>query len=223
VDIGPGSPVGLPASYSPAVRFRLVPSDDGFFELFRASSDNAVECAQRLKELIDDFSDVDKKHNRVVDCERRGDEITGTILRRLSSTFVTPFDREDIHALAEELDDVVDDMLAVSYLLQLTGVGSLLPEVKEQADVMVKMAEEVTALMARLEKMKGVQPHLDAIDRLESEGDAVYRRTMARLFSGEYDALDVLKWKDIIEALEAALNTLEDIGDVVESIVLKHA
>jgi uncharacterized protein Yka (UPF0111/DUF47 family) len=71
--------------------------------------------------------------------------------------------------------------------------------------------------------MKGVQPHLDAIDRLESEGDAVYRRTMARLFSGEYDALDVLKWKDIIEALEAALNTLEDIGDVVESIVLKHA
>jgi uncharacterized protein Yka (UPF0111/DUF47 family) len=85
------------------------------------------------------------------------------------------------------------------------------------------MAEEVDGLMDRLEKMKGVTTHLDAIDRLESEGDAVYRRTMARLFSGEYDALDVLKWKDIIQALEAALNTLEDIGDVVESIVLKHA
>jgi predicted phosphate transport protein (TIGR00153 family) len=205
------------------VRFRLVPSDDGFFDLFRASSDNVVECAQRLRELIDDFSDMEKKHNLVVDCERKGDELTQTILRRLSSTFVTPFDREDIHALAEELDDVVDDMLAVSHLLQLTGVRTLLPEVKEQADVMVKMAEEVSGLMGRLEKMKGVTPHLDAIDRLESDGDAVYRRTMARLFSGEYDALDVLKWKDIIQALEAALNTLEDIGDVVESIVLKHA
>jgi uncharacterized protein Yka (UPF0111/DUF47 family) len=102
-------------------------------------------------------------------------------------------------------------------------VGELLPEVKEQADVMVKMAEEVASLMDRLEKMKGVEPHLDSIDRLESDGDAVYRRTMARLFSGEYDAIDVLKWKDIIEALEAALNTLEDVGDVVESIVLKHA
>ncbi|MDQ1374694.1 MAG: uncharacterized protein QOJ09_2032 [Actinomycetota bacterium] len=211
------------ASSLPAVRFRLVPTDDGFFDLFRSSSENVVECAQRLKELIDDFTDVETKHNRVIDSERRGDEITRTILRRLSSTFVTPFDREDIHALAEELDDVVDDMLAVSYLLQLTGVGVLLPEVKEQADVMVKMAEEVSALMNRLEKMKGVEPHLDSIDRLESEGDAVYRRTMARLFSGEYDALDVLKWKDIIEALEAALNTLEDVGDVVESIVLKHA
>jgi predicted phosphate transport protein (TIGR00153 family) len=205
------------------VRFRLVPSDDGFFDLFRASASNVVECAQRLRELISDYSDVEAKHERVVDCERRGDELTQTILRRLSSTFVTPFDREDIHALAEELDDVVDDMLAVSYLLQLSGVRELLPEVKAQADVMVQMAEQVNSLMERLESMKAVQPHLDAIDRLESEGDAVYRRTMARLFSGEYEALEVLKWKDIIQALEAALNTLEDIGDVVESIVLKHA
>jgi len=205
------------------VRFRLVPTDDAFFDLFQQSSANVVECARRLRDLIADFTDVDAKHNRIIDCERQGDEFTRTILRRLISSFVTPFDREDIHALAEELDDVVDDMLAVSYILQLTGVGGLPPEVKEQADVMVQMAEEVAGLMQRLERMKGVQDHLDSIDRLESEGDAVYRRTMARLFSGEYEALEVLKWKDTIEAMEAALNTLEDIGDVVESIVLKHA
>jgi predicted phosphate transport protein (TIGR00153 family) len=205
------------------VRFRLIPTDEGFFELFRSSSANVVECAQRLRDLIDDFSEVETKHNLVVDCERKGDEYTRTILRRLSSTFVTPFDREDIHALAEEIDDVVDDMLAVSHLLQLSGVRELLPEVKEQADVMVQMAEQVDGLMGRLESMKGIQPYLDSIDGLESEGDAVYRRTMARLFSGEYEALDVIKWKDIIEAFEAALNTLEDIGDIVESIVLKHA
>jgi uncharacterized protein Yka (UPF0111/DUF47 family) len=85
------------------------------------------------------------------------------------------------------------------------------------------MAEENVELIARLERMKGVEPFLDAIDRLESEGDAVYRRALGRLFSGEFEALDVLKWKDIIQAMEAALNTVEDISDIVESIVLKHA
>ena len=98
-----------------------------------------------------------------------------------------------------------------------------LPELTEQADLLVQMADETEALIDRLESMKGVQPHLDAIDRLESEGDAIYRRILARLFSGEFEALEVLRWKDIVEALEGALNTLEDISDVVESIVLKHA
>jgi hypothetical protein len=145
------------------------------------------------------------------------------IVKRLNTTFVTPFDREDIHALAEELDDVVDDMLEVSHRMQITGITSALPELKEQADLLVQCAEETRALLERLESMKGVQPHLDAIDRLESEGDAVHRRILARLFGGEFDALEVLRWKDVIESMERALNTLEDISDIVESIVLKHA
>jgi uncharacterized protein Yka (UPF0111/DUF47 family) len=94
---------------------------------------------------------------------------------------------------------------------------------QEQADLLVRMAEEAEALVSRLQSMKGVEPHLDAIDRLESDGDAVYRRILARLYSGELEALEVLRWKGIVEALEGALNTIEDIGDVVESIVLKHA
>jgi predicted phosphate transport protein (TIGR00153 family) len=205
------------------MKFRLIPVDEGFFDLFSSSAANAVECAKRLQELMADSADASAKHELVVDCERRGDEITRTILRRLSTTFITPFDREDIHALAEELDDVVDDMMAVSHLLVLSPVDSVLPELKEQADLIVQMAEHVNGLMDGLESMKGMDEHLDAVDRLESEGDAVYRRTLARLFSGEYDAIEVLKWKDIIQAAEAALNTLEDIGDLVESIVLKHA
>jgi len=107
--------------------------------------------------------------------------------------------------------------------MQLTGITIALPELKEQADLVVRCASETEQLIARLESMKDVQPHLDAIDRLESEGDAVYRRILARLFAGEFDALDVLRWKDVIEAMEGALNALEDISDVVESIVLKHA
>ena len=205
------------------MRFRLVPVDDRFFDLFNDSATNAAECARRLREVLDEPNGITERHARVIDCERRGDQITQQILTRLGTSFVTPFDREDIHALAEELDDVVDDMLAVSDILQMARPATILPELKEQADVLVQMADETVLLMSKLESMKGVQPHLESIDRLESEGDNVYRRTIARLFSGELEALEVLKWKDIVHAMEEALNTLEDISDVVESIVLKHA
>jgi uncharacterized protein len=204
------------------VRFRLVPTDDAFFGLFDDSAANVAECARRLRDLLSDPADPDA-HDKVAACERRGDELVRTILQRLNTSFVTPFDREDIHALAEELDDVVDDMLEVSHRMQTTGITTVLPELKEQADLVVQCAHETQQLMARLESMKGVQPHLDAIDRLESEGDAVHRRILARLFGGEFEALEVLRWKDVIESMEAALNTLEDISDIVESIVLKHA
>jgi predicted phosphate transport protein (TIGR00153 family) len=204
------------------LRFRLIPTDDAFFALFNDSAANVADCARRLRDMLTDPTDA-SRHEKVAECEHRGDEIVHTIVQRLNTTFVTPFDREDIHALAEELDDVVDDMLEVSHRMQLTGITTALPELKEQADLVVECAVEVQQLMERLESMKGTQPHLDAIDRLESEGDAVHRRILARLFGGEFEALEVLRWKDVIEAMEAALNTLEDISDVVESIVLKHA
>jgi predicted phosphate transport protein (TIGR00153 family) len=205
------------------LRFRLVPTDDKFFELFEQSAVNAVECAQRLRAMLSDLQEREAAHSRVVESERRGDQITHEILRRLNATFVTPFDREDIHALAEELDDVVDDMLAVAHLLLLVPPESPLPELKEQADLLVQMSEQAVKLVRQLRPMKGLEPCLEAIDRLESEGDAVYRRILARLYSGELEALEVLRWKGIVEALEGALNTIEDISDVVESIVLKHA
>jgi len=206
------------------VRFRLLPTDERFFELFSAAAENAADGAQRLRDLVcAPEGERDAHYELVRAAEHRGDEITREILQRLNSTFVTPLDREDIHALAEELDDVVDRLQDVGARLQLTQVGELIPELGEQAEVLLKMADETVVLMGRLESMKGVQPHLDAIDKLESEGDAIYRQAVARLFSGELDALDVLRWKDIIEAMEAALNTLEDVSNVVESIVLKHA
>jgi predicted phosphate transport protein (TIGR00153 family) len=203
------------------VRFRLLPTDDKFFSLFDQAAANASECARRLRDLIADGADGG--HERINECEHRGDEITQTILQRLNSTFVTPFDREDIHALAESFDDVVDDIQTVSQLMLLTHLTEPLPEMAEQADLLVRMAEEAEQLINRLETMKAVQPHLDAIDAQESEGDAVYRRILSRLYSGELEAIEVLRFKDIVGALEGAMNTIEDISDVVESIVLKHA
>src|SRR3954447_7705975 len=177
------------------MRFRLLPSDDRFFDLFNDAAVNAAECARHLRDLINDDSGV-RANDGVMRSEHRGDELTDEILQRLNTSFVTPFDREDIHALAEELDDVVDDMLSVAARLSLTVHGPAFPELKEQADILVKMADATVTLVSRLPSMKQTAEALDTIDKLESEGDGVYRQALGRLFSGEYDALDVLRWKD---------------------------
>jgi len=210
------------------VRFRLIPRDESFYPLFNEAAENVAECARRLRELLEDFPDgdrqpIDDKVARVTDCERLGDEITRKILRRLNSSFVTPFDREDIHALTEELDDVVDEMQAAADLLVLHNVEKALPEVKELGDILVEAAETNVILIRKLPKLRGLEEELEAIDQLESAADKAYRRSVAHLFSGEYKAFNVLKWKDVVEAIEASVNAIENISDIVESIALKHA
>ena len=126
------------------MRFRLLPTDDRFFELFNEAAANVAECSRRLRELLDG---VEGGLEAVVECERRGDELVREILRRLNTSFVTPFDREDIHALAEQLDDVVDDVMEVGYRLELgTRDVAAMPELKQQADLLVQMADETVAL-----------------------------------------------------------------------------
>jgi len=215
------------------VRFRLVPRDDGFYPLFDEAAENVAECARRFRDLLDHYSDepraepatrdVEKLVNLISDCELHGDDLTRTILRRLNSSFVTPFDREDIHALTEELDDVVDEMQAAADLLVLHRVEKPLPEVRDLADILVKAAEVNVALIAKLPRLRDMEGELEVIGQLESEGDRVYRRLVAHLFSGEFKAFAVLKWKDIVEAIEKSVNAIENISDIVESIVLKHA
>jgi predicted phosphate transport protein (TIGR00153 family) len=217
------------------MRFRLIPRDEAFFPLFDESAQNVAQCARHLRELLHDFAgsdaipatavghDIEAQRNLINACESRGDELTRLILRRLNSSFVTPFDREDIHALTEELDDVVDDMAAAADLLVLHRVEKALPEIEELADVLVRAAEATVVLISKLPRLRGLEPELEAIDQLESEGDKIYRRCVARLFSGEFKAFAVLRWKDVIEAMEASVNAMENISDIVESISLKHA
>jgi predicted phosphate transport protein (TIGR00153 family) len=205
------------------LRFRLIPRDDGFFPLFDQAAENLVDGARLLRDLIDQFEDVHAKHARINDCERRGDELTRTILRRLDQSFVAPFDREDIHALTEQIDDVVDDIQAVSELLLLHDVDEPISEVQELTDVLVKAAEANVALIGKLSRLRGLEPDLDAIDRLESEADKIYRRSVAHMFSGDFNAFDVLRWKDIVESIEDSVNGLENISDIVRGIALKHS
>jgi predicted phosphate transport protein (TIGR00153 family) len=207
------------------VRFRLLPTDERFFDLFNSAASNVATCGHRLRELLEQSEPGGGATiEAVIACEQHGDELTREIMRRLNTSFVTPFDREDIHALAEELDDAVDDMLEVAHRLELGDRDvAVMPELKQQAGLLAEMADEVALLVAGLESMKGLQPHLDAIDRLESEGDVIYRHALRRLYSDEFKARATLYWKDVVEAMERALDTMEDISDIIEAIALKHA
>ncbi|MGH2685053.1 MAG: DUF47 domain-containing protein, partial [Actinomycetota bacterium] len=134
-----------------------------------------------------------------------------------------PFDREDIHALASQIDDVVDDIHAASDLVVLHHVDKPLPEMRELTDILVEISEVAVVLMQKLPKLKGLDEELVTIDRLESEADSVHRKIVAHLFSGELKAFEVLKLTDIVEAVEHAVNGVENVADIVESIALKHA
>jgi predicted phosphate transport protein (TIGR00153 family) len=196
---------------------------DEFFELFAQSATNLRTATDQLKDLIEDYTDVEEKAQRIRDREHEGDEITHLVMRALNTTFVTPFDREDIHRLASGIDDILDGIEAVADLLVLHHIEEPLPEMRQQADVLARATEQCHLALGGLRGFSGLDRYWVEINRLENEGDRVYRRTVARLFSGDYKAMDVLKWKDLVDQLEAAIDGCEDVANTLESIVLKHA
>ena len=203
-------------------RFRLIPREESFFDLFELMAQKVQQGADALVELLADYSDLDRKAGRVLDIEHEGDEITHEVMRRLNTTFITPFDREDIHHLASNLDDVLDHLEAAAEYLQLHRIEEPLPQMKSLADTLALAAKITAESMPHLRKMKGLDQYWVEINRLENEGDRFYRRTIAELFSGDYKAMDVLKYKDIIEEIETAIDRLEDVANTIEGIVLKQ-
>ncbi|HVX20316.1 MAG TPA: DUF47 family protein [Acidimicrobiales bacterium] len=202
-------------------RLRFTPTDSRFFTLFQDAAANVRECADELNKLTTSFGDVEGHCDRIRTLEHRGDQMTVEVLRLLDTSFVTPYDREDIHALVEELDDVVDGIFEAASLIQLADLAEPLPELAEQTTVLVAMADQLVDLMGSLRSGQGARRLLEQIDHLEREGDAVFRRAIGRLFSGQYEALEVIMWKDVVQALETSINTVEDVADVVESILVK--
>jgi predicted phosphate transport protein (TIGR00153 family) len=157
------------------------------------------------------------------DAEHRADETTHEIARRVNSTFVTPFDREDIYALASGLDDVMDFMEEAVDLTVLYEVDGLPRELAEQVDVLQRCAELTAEAMPQLRAMKSLEEYWIEINRLENAGDKSYRRILAKLFSGAYDALDVLKLKDIVDSLESAVDAFEKVANTIEQIHAKES
>ena len=207
------------------MRLKISNRAEAFFQLFIESAENLRTAAELLRDLIVDYRDVELKAQRIADREHEGDEVTHAIIRRLNTTFVTPMDREDIYALATALDDVMDAIEAVADLFVLHRIEAPRPEMAAQVDVLVRAAIQTEQALGELEDMNRdkLEPYWIEINRLENEGDKLYRRAVADLFSGDHKAMDVLKWKEVIENLEEALDGLENVANIIESIVLKHA
>ncbi len=207
------------------LKFKISQRTGEFFDLFMESARNLVESTELLKDLVEDYRDVDLKVHRIQDREHEGDRITHTIIQRLNTSFVTPMDREDIYQLATALDDVLDAVEAVSDQFLLHGIEQPLPQMKAQVDVLLRAAqqsEEALKLLPRMDRAR-LEPYWIEINSLENEGDQIYRHAVAELFSGDHRAMDVLRWKEVIEDLEEALDGLENVANIIEAIVLKHA
>jgi len=206
------------------VRIRLTPRQTTFYGLFAASGQNLVVGASLLKDLLG----ADQHERRAIAekmraAEHAGDEATHAIMRELNETFVTPFDREDIYRLASSLDDVMDAMEAAVDLVVLYNIGDLPREIADQVDVLERAAELTADAMPRLRSMKDLSEFWIELNRLENQADQVYRRILAKLFNGDFDALTVLKLKEVVDQLEAAADAFEHVANTVETIAVKES
>ncbi|QNN54876.1 DUF47 domain-containing protein [Nocardioides mesophilus] len=203
------------------MRFR--PVDTSFYDLFAQLAQHLVGGAALLAEMLGDGNDRVGIAQQMRDAEHAADESTHQLIRRVNTTFVTPFDREDIYALASGLDDVMDFMEEAVDLVLLYEVTTLPSELAEQVEVLQRCAELTAEAMPRLQTMKNLEEYWIEINRLENAGDKSYRRILAKLFSGQYEALEVLKLKDVVDSLEAAVDAFERVANIVEQIAVKES
>jgi predicted phosphate transport protein (TIGR00153 family) len=205
------------------VRFSLRPVETSFYDLFTESASHLVEGSRLLAEMLDPSNDRAAIAERMREAEHQADETTHKIVRRVNSTFVTPFDREDIYRLAGLLDDVMDFMEETVDLIGLYELQELPPEVAQQVEVLQRATQLTAEAMPRLRTMKDLEEFWIEINRLENQGDRAYRRIVAHLFGGTYKALEVMKLKDVVDSLEHAIDALESVANTVEQIAVKES
>jgi len=208
------------------VRFKLRPTDDSFYEFFSRAAANLVRGTELLTELSTPNAEVQSVSERLVEVEHDSDAVTHELYKKINSSFVTPFDREDIYQLGSQLDDVMDHLEAVGSLLYLYGLTSLpsLPrEMHNMVAVLDQQARLTAAAVPNLKTMKGLEDYWVECNRLENEGDRIYRMLLVRLFSGEYDALTVMKMKEVADELEAACDSFEHVAHTIETIAVKES
>jgi len=205
------------------VRFRLTPRDDRFFPMFIESAQNLVAATDLLAEFLNVSANREKLAIRLREHEHAGDAVTHRVIHELNSTFVTPFDREDIYQLATLLDDVMDSMEAAADFVVLTKLEGLPAEMTRQVDLLQRAARCTYEAMGRLPTMADLAPYWIEVNRLENEADQVYRGLLSRLFGGSFDALTVLTLKQVADDLEDAADAFEHVANVVETIAVKES
>jgi len=207
------------------MKLKISKGADIFFDLFSGAAENMRVAAELLLDMVSNFEEVELKARRIQEREHDGDTITHEVIQHLNTTFITPMDREDIYALTTALDDVVDAIEAAGDLFVLHNIQEPRPSMIQQADVLVRAARQAEEAVKALESLDRalLEPYWIEINSLENEGDRLYRRSVADMFGGDHKAMDVLRWKDVSETLEEALNGLENVANIVEAVVLKHA
>jgi predicted phosphate transport protein (TIGR00153 family) len=205
-----------------AFRLSFIPRDEQFFELFNEMADEIRSAAQMLESMLatdpPDISKVDK----IKDAEHRCDALTHDAIQRLHRTFVTPFDREDLYALASSLDNVMDAIDAAAAMVRLYKITVIRPGARELARTVSNSADRLHSALDSLAKKKPVQPHAVEINRLENEADRAYQVAIAALFETESDPIMVIKWKELLDMLEQITDACEDVANVIEGVVVKH-
>jgi len=204
----------------------LIPKDTNFYDLFERGVTKVHEGVQLLEDLVKNFINVPLKAKRIKDVEHEADLITHETVAKLNKTFVTPFDREDIHGLICSLDNILDHVEAAADKLSLYRINEIKPDATLLTDILLRAVQEVQKTVVRLRHLKGgdsILQHCIEINRLENEGDFVYRSAIAKLFEKGDDTLDVLKWKDVYESIENAIDSCEDVANVIEGVALKNS
>ncbi len=207
------------------MRFSLIPRSGRFYELFDQSARNLVVASEALTDLLEHFENVETKTAHLKDLEHEGDEITHNIYLQVHQTFVTPFDREDIAALAQRMDDVMDYIEGASTAIRTYGISQPSAAARGLADLIrlqCVQLEKAISVLRHKGRLKSILEQLKEINRLENEADSLFLDSMAELFRGEMNAVDIIKWRDIYDQLEEATDSAEQVAHILEAIVLKH-
>jgi hypothetical protein len=204
--------------------FRFIPREARFFDLFEQQSQHILKAAELLHELIHNFADARSRLHAVKEIEHQGDQITHEVVRKLNTTFITPLDREDIHALATRLDDVLDYIEASAERLVVYRIKEPTSACRAMADVIVKITQAMDRAIRCLRTLHAsFHEHAVEVNRLENSADNLLRDSLAALFEEQGDPIEVIKWKEIYETMEIVTDRCEDVVNVIEGIILKMA
>ena len=204
-------------------RFSLVPKDRVFFDLFAEGGQNTLRTAKLLRDLLQQWPDDGGLATDILKAEQEGDRITHDIIQRLNTTFVTPIDREDIHTLATQTDDIVDHIEETADFMGLYRIEAPMDQAQALAEVLVACCEQLYGLLQNLRGFKDLDHYWIEIHRLENDGDRIYRDAVASLFADRIDPMVVIRWRDIFLRLERAIDATETSASIVEGIVIKNA
>ena len=205
-------------------RFSLIPKEEQYFVLFRQMTSYIYDAASKLAEMLADKNgDYREYLKQIKAIEHACDELTHSISKKLNSSFITPFDREDIYMLSGSLDDIVDLIDDAARAMVMYNVRESTDYARQFGDVLQRMAVQLHEIVSTLERPSGIAPRLVELHRLENEGDDLYHEALGELFQGTPDPLTVIKWKEIYEKLEAAVDRCERTAHIIESIIIKHA